>query len=82
MRTESSGLVSRSRAAWQPLAALGLLLLAIVGFLVVTAGAWPYTLDDAFITFRYAENLARGCGLSFNPAPPVPKATPRCCGRS
>lgn len=28
---------------------------------------WPWTLDDAFITFRYAENLAEGLGPVFNP---------------
>jgi len=26
-----------------------------------------YTMDDAFITFRYATNFARGRGLVFNP---------------
>jgi arabinofuranosyltransferase len=28
---------------------------------------WRYTVDDAFITFRYANNLARGAGPVFNP---------------
>jgi len=28
--------------------------------------AWPYTPDDAFIWFRYAQNLALGNGISFN----------------
>jgi len=28
---------------------------------------WSYSIDDAFITFRYAENLADGHGLTMNP---------------
>ena len=28
---------------------------------------WGYATDDAFITFRYSENLANGHGLVFNP---------------
>ena len=27
----------------------------------------PYTIDDAFISYRYAENLAGGAGLVYNP---------------
>jgi arabinofuranosyltransferase len=29
--------------------------------------AWPITIDDAFISFRYARNLAEGHGLVWNP---------------
>ncbi|MCC6188386.1 MAG: hypothetical protein IT318_05100, partial [Anaerolineales bacterium] len=29
--------------------------------------AGPRTIDDAFITFRYARNLLAGSGLVFNP---------------
>jgi len=33
---------------------------------------WPFVLDDAFITFRYASNLASGHGPTWNPgAPPA-----------
>jgi len=32
--------------------------------------AWPDTIDDAHITFRYAENWAAGYGLVFNPGEP------------
>jgi len=28
---------------------------------------WPHTVDDAFITFRYAQNLAEGLGPVYNP---------------
>ena len=31
------------------------------------SGYWHYTVDDAFISFRYAEHWARGDGLSWNP---------------
>lgn len=33
-------------------------------------GNWDYTVDDAFITFRYAEHLATGLGLTWNPGEP------------
>src|SRR5438045_1442706 len=46
----------------------------IIGALAILAGfAWltvicsPFVIDDAFISFRYAENLARGHGLVYNP---------------
>jgi arabinofuranosyltransferase len=41
--------------------------------LLVALGLWhlayhaSYTLDDAYITFRYARNFARGAGLVYNP---------------
>ena len=28
---------------------------------------WPHTVDDAFITFRYAQNLVEGLGPVYNP---------------
>ena len=45
--------------------------LALLG--VVMVSGWhnwttqPWTLDDAYISFRYAENLVAGYGLVFNP---------------
>jgi len=45
----------------------------VFGFLataaILGAHAWAYRFlaDDAFISFRYARNLARGAGLVFNP---------------
>ncbi len=36
-------------------------------FLIFIFVFWDYSIDDAFITFRYAENFADGFGLSFNP---------------
>jgi arabinofuranosyltransferase len=44
--------------------------LAAAGVLVVGAAAWPYTVDDAFITARYARNLATGLGYGMNPHQP------------
>lgn len=42
--------------------------MALAATLVGVAGAWrrAWVCDDAFISFRYAENLARGQGLVFN----------------
>lgn len=31
---------------------------------------WPFTLDDSFITFRYAKNMVDGYGPVFNPGSP------------
>ncbi len=45
--------------------ALGLLVLAVLGCRLFALQAVPIY-DDAFITYRYAENLARGAGLVFN----------------
>jgi arabinofuranosyltransferase len=69
-KTASSRLPNRLLASLQSPIAIGLILLAIAGFVVVTVNTWPYTIDDAFITFRYAENLTNGWGLSFNQSPP------------
>ncbi|MEZ4239784.1 MAG: hypothetical protein R3F59_27225 [Myxococcota bacterium] len=53
-------------------------LLVVYGLL--TARFW-FVCDDAFITFRFAHNLATGRGLVFNPGewPPV-EGTPTSCG--
>ena len=40
---------------------IGALCVVFVGVL-----AWPYTVDDAFITARYARNLASGAGYTMN----------------
>ena len=45
-------------------------LLTGLGLAILAAGAvrcWPRTVDDAYITFRYAQNLADGRGPVFNP---------------
>ncbi len=43
------------------------LILSILIFLVFVYLFRDYSIDDAFITFRYAENLVEGHGLVFNP---------------
>src|SRR5437773_1541112 len=46
----------------------GLLPLALVLLTAAHATAfWHLTIDDAFISFRYARNLVQGYGLVFNP---------------
>lgn len=37
----------------------------------VAWGLWGFSYDDAFITYRYADNFARGAGLVFNPGEAV-----------
>jgi len=44
-----------------------LILLAVAGLIVHSSMFWRYTVDDAFISFRYARNLIDGHGLVFNP---------------
>jgi arabinofuranosyltransferase len=55
---------SKDRLPW-----LGpLLLLVSIGLLAEAAYSWwPRTVDDAFITFRYAQNLVEGLGPVYNP---------------
>lgn len=59
-------LATSSRSARWALAASVLLVAA-----TVAAGLWGFSYDDAFITYRYAQNLADGRGLVFNPGEPV-----------
>lgn len=42
----------------------------LTGFLGEALHGWHYVFDDAFITFRYAKNLALGYGLTWNPHSP------------
>ena len=44
-----------------------LVLLAVSGLIFHASLFWRYTVDDAFISFRYARNLVQGYGLVFNP---------------
>jgi arabinofuranosyltransferase len=46
--------------------ALCLLALAAAALLYGVVRTWPRTVDDAYITFRYARNLAEGMGPIFN----------------
>lgn len=40
----------------------------LIGSVLVMRTFYSYTMDDAFITFRYAENFLNGSGLVFNAA--------------
>lgn len=47
-------------------------LVAAAIFLLQVLLLWRFTVDDAFITFRYSANLASGDGPTFNPGlPPI-----------
>jgi len=43
--------------------------IAATALLATAAGAWPYTVDDAFIVGRYAWRWARGLGWTFRDGP-------------
>lgn len=51
-------------------AELAILAIALCVFLVTSLVMSPFTVDDAFVTYRYAENLAEGRGLVFNDGGP------------
>lgn len=46
--------------------------LAVAAVHVVVASSFLFVTDDAYISFRYARNWARGLGLGFNPGEPAP----------
>ena len=43
---------------------------AILILAIAIAKAWPFTVDDAFITSRYSRNVAQGLGATFNATGP------------
>ncbi len=55
--------MSRMSPRWRPIWPIVIALVAIVARALPT----PRTIDDAFITFRYARNLVSGSGFVFNP---------------
>lgn len=57
-----------TRAPVRARAALAFLAAAVFAALVARLARW--TVDDAYITLRYARELARGAGLTFNPSGP------------
>src|SRR5262245_20269895 len=67
--TESIGPMSTtsSTARADAATAAALALVAAAGFAVRLVQYWPYTVDDAYISARYAQHLARGYGLVYNP---------------
>lgn len=51
--------------------ALGSVAIALVALIVRARTYWPFTVDDSFITLRYAKHLAEGLGPTWNPAGPA-----------
>jgi hypothetical protein len=49
--------------------------LALIPYMLLVKGFW-WIDEDAFISFRYAYNLARGNGLRFNLGEQVPVSPP------
>jgi hypothetical protein len=48
------------------------IILAVFAFWFTCARLWPYTVDDAWITLRFARQIVDGFGFVFNPGgPPV-----------
>lgn len=65
------------------LAALTVLLLLLLGVFLqtelrLTGGRLGVPLDDAWIHYQFARNLAQGDGFSYNPGEPTPGSTPPC----
>jgi len=52
---------------WPPVSVVILLAMAGLIFVLHAGYYWPWLEDDAFITYRYAQNLTQGEGLVFNP---------------
>ncbi len=52
-------MISKNKYIWAAVS-LGLFFIFVVWF-------WAYSIDDAFVTFRYAENMVDGYGLVYNP---------------
>jgi hypothetical protein len=44
-----------------------ILLVSGVWLFIASVSVWRCTWDDSYIIFRYAQNLANGLGLVFNP---------------
>jgi hypothetical protein len=66
---DPSTAVLRHRSGWWGtggIFAVSVCLLACIAFVMLARDFWDYTLDDAYISFRYARNLIEGNGLVFN----------------
>jgi hypothetical protein len=63
-KSDRAPALNLSRSGWQR-ASLGLIPFLFAFW--VESRAPALLIDDAYITFRYAENLVRGHGLVFNP---------------
>ncbi len=61
----------RRPSSWERIALLTIVLLFLYQALSYWALIGPAVIDDAFISLRYARELAAGNGLVFNPGDPV-----------
>ncbi len=59
--------MARMSLRWRPTWQISIAFVAVLARVIPT----PRTIDDAFITFRYARNLVSGIGFVFNPGQPV-----------
>ncbi|HKC76642.1 MAG TPA: hypothetical protein VKF37_20935, partial [Chloroflexota bacterium] len=70
---------AQNRDQWWGLLPAALTLAGVAFFLraqlALAGNLWGVPLDDAYIHFRFAQNLAAGHGFSFNPDHPVPGST-------
>ena len=64
----STAVLRRCSGWWRTgdIIAVSVCVLACIAFVMLARGFWGYTLDDAYISFRYARNLVDGNGLVFN----------------
>ena len=58
---------------WRPTAAAVVMAAVVTAVFVVHARAWEFLCDDAFISFRYARNLAEHGALVFNVGVELPE---------
>jgi hypothetical protein len=42
------------------------IVIAVIGYLLLCAWVWPFTMDDSFISFRYAKHIGDGVGPVWN----------------
>jgi hypothetical protein len=65
---ETLPMVHNSKWRWSPDGTTAVVAAALSAavFLALVASYLPFTVDDAFITFRYADHLARGHGANWN----------------
>jgi arabinofuranosyltransferase len=74
-----SPVVRRLSPGWWGILPAALTLAGVTFFLraqlALAGNLWGVPLDDAYIHFRFAQNLAAGHGFSFNPDHPVPGST-------
>jgi arabinofuranosyltransferase len=56
--------------AWRGAWPWAIAVAAAIGLVAGVAKAWPFTVDDTYITLRYSQNVAQGLGPTFNATGP------------